>query len=211
VPSVGDGEEEAPPCAVGAGHSQWGRAAATRSAEATSQIRPTSRWVAAVQGRGTRRRRTRLAPDPADDEEAAVLVGVRRRRPPNDCVWCSQATGRSPSDLEEERVGAVLLRLGEKSAVLSSKRRPGARAVVGGGPSRARCTRRRKPRWGKRFCGRADRDDKGENLRAISVRGLPATGSPPLDLEKEGGMSHPTFRRKPSANLYACQDQVSRI
>jgi hypothetical protein len=81
----------------------------------------------------------------------------------------------------------VLRRLGEKSAVLSSKRRPGARAVVGGGPSRARCTRRRRPRWGKRFCGRADRDDKGENLRAISVRGLPATGSPPLDLEKEGG------------------------
>jgi hypothetical protein len=24
-------------------------------------------------------------------------------------------------------------------------------------------------------------------------------------------MSHPTFRRKPSANLYACQDQVSCI
>jgi hypothetical protein len=24
-------------------------------------------------------------------------------------------------------------------------------------------------------------------------------------------MSHPIFRRKPSANLYACQDQVSCI
>jgi hypothetical protein len=24
-------------------------------------------------------------------------------------------------------------------------------------------------------------------------------------------LSHPTFRRKPSANLYACQDQVSCI